>query len=78
MRANQSKKIHRCDLFEVAFVRELTEETINLPPWCLQSGMGSNRLFQALDLYKRSPESGGLWYKAIDKDDLIGQKTYLM
>jgi hypothetical protein len=27
-------------------------------------GAGSNRSFQALDLYDTSPESGGLWYES--------------
>ena len=29
---------HRCYLFEVAFVCELTQESINLPLGCLQGG----------------------------------------
>ena len=33
---------------------------------CLPQALsaGSNRLFEVLDLYWRSPESGGLWYKS--------------
>ena len=38
MRANLKSIAHRCHLFEVAFVWELTEETIQLPLGCLQGG----------------------------------------
>ena len=37
-RANLKSISHRCYLFEVAFVRELTKETIHLPLSCLQGG----------------------------------------
>ena len=37
--ANLKSISHRCYLFEVAFVRELTKETIVLPLGCLQGGM---------------------------------------
>ena len=36
--ANLKSISHRCYLFEVAFVWELTEETIDLPLGCLQGG----------------------------------------
>ena len=36
MRANLKPISHGCHLFEVAFVWELTKETIHLPPGCLQ------------------------------------------
>jgi len=36
--ANLRSISHRCYLFEVAFVWELTKETINLPLGCLQGG----------------------------------------
>ena len=39
---------HRCHLFEVAFVWELTEETIHLPLSCLQGGVGVQVLPAAL------------------------------
>ena len=38
LRANLKSTSHRCHLFEVAFVWELTEETIHLPLSCLQGG----------------------------------------
>ena len=36
MRANLKSISHRCRLFEVAFVWELTKETIHSPLGCLQ------------------------------------------
>ena len=39
MRENLRSISHRCHLFEVAFVWELTKETIDLPPGCLQGGV---------------------------------------
>ena len=42
LRANLKSIPHRCHLFEVAFVRELTEETIHLPLGCLQGGVGTS------------------------------------
>ena len=41
LRANLKSISHRCHLFEVAFVWELTRETIHLPRGCLQDGMPS-------------------------------------
>ena len=38
LRANIKSISHRCHLFEVAFVWELTKETIHLPLGCLQGG----------------------------------------
>jgi hypothetical protein len=38
LRANLKSISHRCHFFEVAFVWELTEETIHLPLGCLQGG----------------------------------------
>ena len=38
LRANLNSISHRCHLFEAAFVWELTQETIHLPPRCLQGG----------------------------------------
>ena len=38
LRANLRSISHRCHLSEVAFVCELTEETIHLPLGCLQGG----------------------------------------
>jgi len=38
--ANLQSISHRCYLFEVAFARELTKETIGLPLGCLQGGEG--------------------------------------
>ena len=38
MRANLESISHRCRLFEVAFVWDLTTETIHLPLGCLQLG----------------------------------------
>ena len=40
LRANRKSISHRCHLFEVAFVWELTEETIHLPLGCLQRPLG--------------------------------------
>ena len=42
LRENLKSISHRCHLFEVAFVWELTKETINLPLGCLHGGQ---RLF---------------------------------
>jgi len=39
LRANLKSISHRCYLFEVAFVWELTEETIHLPMGCFQGGL---------------------------------------
>ena len=39
LRANRKSISHRCHLFEVAFVWELTAETIHLPLGCLQGGV---------------------------------------
>ena len=38
LRANCKSISHRCHLFEVIFVWELTKETIHLPLGCLQGG----------------------------------------
>jgi len=38
LRANLKSISHRCHLFEVAFVWELTKETIHLPLGCLKGG----------------------------------------
>ena len=38
LKANLKSISHRCHLFEVAFVWELTQETIDLPLGCLQGG----------------------------------------
>jgi len=38
LRANLKSISHRCHLFEVAFVWELTKESIHLPLGCLQGG----------------------------------------
>ena len=40
-RANLESTPHRCQLFEVAFVWELTKESIHLPLCCLQGGRAS-------------------------------------
>ena len=40
LRANRKSISHRCHLFEVAFVWELTKETIYLPLGCIQGGWG--------------------------------------
>ena len=37
--ANHKSISHRCHLFEVAFVWELTKKNIYLPPGCLQGGV---------------------------------------
>ena len=42
MRENLGSVSHRCHLFEVAFVWELTKETIHLPLGCLQGGLSRN------------------------------------
>ena len=39
LRENLESISHRCYLREVAFVWELTKETIFLPPGCLQGGL---------------------------------------
>jgi len=38
-----------------------TELPTHIPP---ARRVGSNRLFQGRDLYRRSPESGDVWYKS--------------
>ena len=38
LRANRRSISHRCHLFEVAYVWELTKETIHFPLGCLQGG----------------------------------------
>ena len=43
LRANCQSISHRCDIFEVAFVWELTKETILLPLGCLQGGLPYTR-----------------------------------
>ena len=40
--ANIKSITHRCYIFEVAFVWELTKETIHLPLGCLQGGLGKD------------------------------------
>ena len=40
MRVNVKSISHRCHLFDVAFVWELTKETIHLPLGCFQGGSG--------------------------------------
>ena len=42
--ANIQSISHRCYLFEVAFVWELTKETIHLPLGCLQGGNAARSL----------------------------------
>ena len=44
--ANLKPISHRCYLFEVAFVWELTRETIVLPLGCLQGGLGKRLSLQ--------------------------------
>ena len=39
LRANLRSVSHKCLLFEVAFVWEMTKETIRLPMGCLQGGL---------------------------------------
>ena len=39
LRANLESISYRCRLFEVAFVWELTKETIRMPLGCLQGGL---------------------------------------
>jgi len=55
--ANLKSISHRCYLFEVAFVWELTKETIGLPLGCLQGGTNPSK--QGL-LWGLGPW-GGLW-----------------
>jgi len=43
LRANLKSTSHRCHLFEVAFLWELTEKTIHLPLGCLQGGERRSR-----------------------------------
>ena len=52
LRANLKSISHRCHLFEVAFVWELTKETIHLPLGCLQGGLAHQ--FEAPELLGRS------------------------
>jgi len=41
LRANLEAISHKCHLFEVAFVWELTQGTIHLPLSCLQGGVAA-------------------------------------
>ena len=43
LRANLKLISHRCHLFEVAFVLDLTKETIQLPLGCLQGEYAATR-----------------------------------
>ena len=43
LRANLKTISHKCHLEEVAFVWELTKETIHLPVSCLQGGLGERK-----------------------------------
>ena len=47
LRANLKSISHRCHLVEVAFVGELTKETIHLPLVCLQGGTVVKKISRA-------------------------------
>ena len=53
LRANLESISNRCHLFEIAFVWELTKETLGLPLGCLQGGFSAARSAEA-----RSSHSG--------------------
>ena len=44
LRANLNSISYRCHLFEVAFVWELTKESIHLPLGCLQGGSSKEKI----------------------------------
>jgi len=54
LRANIASISHRCHLFEVAFVWELTKEITHLPLGCLQSGFFATQRV----LYKQQAVNG--------------------
>ena len=56
LRANLKSISNRCHLFEVAFVWEMTHETINLPMGCLFGGVPKNEV----GALRQGAEAGGL------------------
>jgi len=52
LRANFKTTSHRCYLFTVAFVRELTREIIHSPLGCLQGGICLEPLYRATSLMR--------------------------
>ena len=50
LRANLKSISHMCHLFEVAFVWELTKETIHLPLSCLQGGVEEAGAYGAVEM----------------------------
>ena len=47
LRANIESISHRCHIFEVAFVWELTEETMHFPLGCLRGGLPTQKVKRA-------------------------------
>ena len=80
LRGNIKSISHRCHLFEVAFVWELTKETIRLPLGCLQGGWRNSMssafdqpsegeqivIFICLGSHYMLPDSGERQYKCKD------------
>ena len=54
MRANLKSISHRCHLFEVALVWELTKETIHLPLGCLRGGLMPGALARRRSMLSRA------------------------
>ena len=48
LRAELKSISHRCHLFEMAFVSELTGETIHLPLGCLQGGYRTESVYNVV------------------------------
>ena len=76
--ANLKSISHRCYLFEVAFVWELSKETIVLPLGCLQGGVGrrSGLLWR---IYSRMQYIGMQAYRRIQyviDSGLVGRKGF--
>ena len=53
MRANLKSITHRCYIFGVAFVWELTKETIHLPLGCLHRGLTFERRVVAHRVFRK-------------------------
>ena len=58
--ANLKSISHRCYLFDIAFVWELTKETVHLPLGSLQGGFGKTQASHKRKLAKCSNESNKL------------------
>ena len=70
MRENLESISHKCHLFEVAFVWELTEETIHLPLGWLQGGyQGGIRFEQAAHQNKNTTSDQPCMGRRVCRED---------